>query len=439
MNHSTHLEKIKTFLDQNSFYDYQQRLTDLFQAYLHDYLETTNPANKRNLVFHKSWSELDTFGKKRQVIVMELGGSYFKLFKAKVINKKKVVILKNQSYQFYEDKVYTPEILFTDIKKQLDAFIGDEDKSEVKNVVFIFAFPIEQYKRADNYIDAICVNINKNHRSERIIGMKIGESLQDFLRSRGYPHITISVTNDTPASLLASKAIEITHNQHFDAVINIIVGTGSNIAVGYDVVDNGKPAFKIINTEFGNFTSAPLSKFDHLLNDSLESKNQYLTEKMISGAWTHLLFKIIVREAIQNKLLDQSEIDQYYLNDMDSGEIESFLKNSPKESFNIMALQFIWSEIIKRGATICGITLAAIMSDLHTRLSLSKLDIGIIQVGSVIEKAYHFKKILLEVTDSQLARLHIDGKVQYHFFNPSFQTVLGATIFDSFFTQSDAC
>jgi len=434
MKNSLLMDKVHTYLKENNFYAYRETWPKLAENFLQEYIDAAVPSNKRNLVIDKTWKAIQSFGPQRDLIILELGGSYLKLFKAEIGPKNKIYTHKHQSYQFYEDQVYTPEILFKSIKKQLDAFMSDEGNPEnLKSAVFIFTFPIEQIVREDGYIDAICTYFGKTRKSSGIVGMQVGISLQNYLRENGYPNITISVTNDTPIGLLSAKAIEIQHQTNFDAVINIIVGTGTNIAVGHNILMNGKNSFLIANTEFGNFKSVPASTFDEILNGMVDSKDQYLTEKMVSGVWQHQVFKVILKKALEEKLVNADEVAKLHTENMDSGDIERFFRSHAAKNESLQILEMIWYEITQRGATICGITLANIMIQLLKDLNMSHINIGIIEVGSVIEKAHNFKKVLLDTIDTELARHEASSKIKYYFHNPSFQSVLGSAIFDSLF------
>lgn len=430
------LAKIREYLENNGFYEYEKSRQQIADGFTKEYADVAKESNKRNILLENhAWQDIHSFGEPRQILILELGGSYFKLFKVEIQSEKKIRVLREQSVQFYENKLYTPEVLFSDMKVQLDAFIREEEREDVKDAVFIFTFPIEQFRRDDNTFDAIATKITKDIRNKDIVGMRIGESLQKFLRERGYENINIGVTNDSVASLLAAKSAEIMQNLSFDAALNIIVGTGANIAVGFDLPKDSDESFYVVNTEFGSFTSPPLSKFDKLFHETLESKDEYLTEKMMSGVWKPRLFKTVLEDMITNDVLPPEALQIFEQCGLDAREIDSALKYHTIESDFFEVYEFIWNEIVKRGATICGIAVANIMVSILKVSDKKQLHFGIVQVGSVLKKAKGFKETMVQAIDSELGRNNCLMNIHYTLLNPKNAAAKGASVFSTLITQ----
>ncbi|MBD3328176.1 hypothetical protein GF340_02610 [Candidatus Peregrinibacteria bacterium] len=424
------ISKIKKFLKDNGFYKYRTQIKKISENYRLEFLREADPKNKRNIIIEKSWHDIVSFGRKRKLLVLELGGSYFKLFDVTVTHKDHLLVNKFQSIRFYEDKLYTPQILFEDMKVQLDAFVKKKDRKNIDDCVFIFTFPIEQYARKDGVIDAVTININKAVRSKNIIGIKIGESLQKYLRRRGYPKIKIGVTNDSMVNVLSAKGIEIGQKLHFDAALNIIVGTGSNIAVGYNIPEGKKSHLYMVNTEFGGFHTTPTSTFDQIFHKNIASGSEYLNEKMISGIWQPFVFKIILEECVKNKILQPTCLDIFKRIPLDGGEIETALNSRKNHQYSEIH-SFIWNELIQRGATLCGIGIASVMAEIGRQNKGKSLKFALIEVGSVLKKAKNFKEIMTKTIDKELIRLKAAKNVKYVSTRPRNATPLGATVFST--------
>ncbi len=422
------IKELQNYLEKNGFYSYLD-----FEKVTDNYSEEINFANdcenKRSIILQKNWESITDFGISRDVLIMELGASYLKLYDTKVISPTKAVVHHDQKVSFYEDKEYTLEILFHNIQKQMDAFVPDNKKSKINDTVLVFANALDQFVREDGQYDGIGVALGKMHQFEKIAGEPIGDALQKYLRRNGYPNITISVINDTLAGLLSAKAFEILNNIKFDSAINMIVGTGTNLGIRTLEEENQQTC--IVNAEFGSFKGAEMSRFDLLMEKNYNLTPDYHNEKMISGSWQHLMMETIIKDLVECKMLDPEAIDVLDLENLDSAEMERITENStlPHEFQSI--LQFIWREIIRRGSTLCGLALSVIVDQIYQGLNKEMVDIAIIEIGGVLENATGFRENLLKTLNNELIDLDIREKVHLHFFRPRFPTVFGALILNS--------
>lgn len=424
-------DQIRKYLRDNNFYAYRLKTSDISGNYRKEYQEVADPSNKRNLSLNKDWEDNHSFGAPRRILVIDLGGTNLNLFDVEVKNEETIEVLKTASDGFYEKKVYTPETLFSDLKTKLDQFIlASEERASLKNIVFIFSYPIEQLVREDGHIDAICTKFIKEHKSEGLVGLQVGKSLQEFLQNRGYPKVNVSVTNDTPIHAFSAKGYEILHKTSFDTAINIIVGTGCNLASAYTEKKLKEvKGLRVINTEFGDFRGAPLSTFDLEFEKKSNNKNVHLNEKMISGAYQHEVFKIVIKNLINEKIVPENILEGWKLETMDSGDIERRLQESIPGQNNI---SFVWREINKRGGALCGIFLATVMSELFESLGKKSISIIIMETGSVIRKNQGFRDSLIDVLDSELGRLDLEDNINYEFKHLPHQAAYGSVIFDTF-------
>lgn len=429
-NQST--DKIRKFLKDCDFYNFRTESPTLAKKIKSQFLETTKKSYKRALHINSYWKSVTSCGLPRTIIAIDLGGTNLKIYEADINTCTDIKIRSTDPLPFYRDITYTPEILFSELTKELNKF-SSQPKDKVKELVFIFSYPIEQVIRKDGYIDAISTMINKRKKHKGIVDLQIGQAFQDYLRKNGYKNINVSVTNDSTIFCLAGKAYEIINENQYDAAINIIAGTGTNIAVAYDQT-HGKNDKKltIINTEFGNFNISSLSKFDKILNNTCELKNQYLNEKMISGAWIHQILKIMIQELTKAKIIPRNLFSNLNINKLNPAGIEKILLEKKLTPEQDLVLRFLWKEINKRGATICGISLATIMNQLREKLKKKKINIMIIETGSVIEKSYSFREHLIDAIDNELGRLEMSSQITYTLDKLDNQGALGAVIFDTF-------
>jgi hexokinase len=426
-------DPLREYFRKNGFYSYLLESHQINNRIIEQYDKVASNDNKRNLHLKKFWKDIKSYGKNRRVIALDLGGTNLNIYDIEVKTPQTAEVIKTITTDFYEEKIYTPEILFEDLRKQLDLFIlSSSERDELQDIVFIFSYPIEQIEREDGYIDAIVAFLNKTRKHERIIGMQIGIEFQEYLRKNGYPHVKICVTNDAPIYCLAAKTYEIENKESFDAAMNIIVGTGTNISTAYDEEGSG---LTVINTEFGDFNIASLSKFDKIFDEQCEMPARYLNEKMISGAWMRHIYKIIIKDLIDQKIIPTDLLKENQLN-LKASQIESIIAgqtDATKEQITI--IEFVWRELNKRGGTICGITIAHILEQLRLNLNKEVISVIVMETGSVISKGYRFREHMIDAIDSTLGKIGSMNKINYKIASINNQAAHGAIIFQAFFTQ----
>ncbi len=432
MENKSKISKIDRILKKNGFYDYLEHQDELSKKVRAEFNKARSARNPRNIEFSHSWKEINSYGHNRNLLLIELGGTYIKLFKISIKNNRVKLLKKSPKAKFYENIVYTPELLFEKIHFHLEMFLTTAEQKSLSNCLFIFTFPLNQLKRKDGIIDGVCTNFAKQHKSKDIVGLQVGLELEKYLNKNGYPKIKVAVTNDSPPSLLAAKKIEIDNpKEKFDALINIIVGTGSNIAVGYHL-PNGN--FFISNTEFGMFKSFPRSIYDKRMDAKTDSKGTYLCEKMFSGAWRHLVFKEIYKSLVKRKVIDCHDYDDYNILDAESIDLDELLNRPIRKKNNLYILKHIWDEISYRGGYICGFTLAQIITTL--KADYPDMEFGVVEVGGVLEHSVIFHNTMIETMNHflelALCKTDTPNRIEINFFNPKLQTVYGSTIFDAF-------
>jgi hexokinase len=424
---------IRNYFKRNNFYNFLHKPALLTNNFNNEYNKVAVASNLRNLKLTTKWKEINSYGKPRRIISLDLGGTNLNIHDINVTSEKNIQVEKNASIDFYEDKIYTPEILFEDLRKQLDQFVLSSDaRNKLQNIVFIFSYPIEQIIREDGYIDAIVKMLNKTRKHEGIIGIQIGQAFEEYLHKHGYPNVKISVTNDAPIYCLAAKSYEIQNDTSFDAAMNIIVGTGTNISAAFD--DNN--GLRVINTEFGDFNVAHLSRFDEIFDKTCDIPGKYLNEKMISGAWMHQIFKIIIKDLIDQKIIPEQLMHNVDYNSFKAAYIEEIIKTRTvlKEE-QIDFIEFIWRELNKRGAAICGISIANILENIRRELNTDKASIIIMETGSALKKGYRFREQMIDFLEIELGRQGSITKIDFTIASLEDQAAHGAVIFDTFFTK----
>ncbi len=425
------IKNVKAYLSAKDFYKYRES-ESVSKNFLKELHSVSSHNNKRNIPLKDSWEQINSLGEKRTVLVVELGGSYLHLIKAEILSNQRIRIINSVSIDFYDKtKIYTPEILFTDIYYHLNQFINFEEKEQIKDCVFIFTFPIEQFRRKDGCIDAVAIKINKHIQHDGIIGMHVGEEMEKYGRKNGFNKIKVSVTNDTIPTLLASKYFEITTPQKFDASLIIIVGTGTNIAFGYDETTKNGPKYYMINTEFAYFNAFPMSAFDKTFEKDNPAKGESMAEKKISGLWQPFLFKTIVEELISAKVLPIEYAEIINNLKMSGREVEHLLKNKKLPPTIHDVLDFIWLEQTRRAAFITGLAIANCMRYVLQKCGKNKIEFGMVEVGSVIKNARIFNKHMHKSIDSELTRLDCRDKISYTVINTDHTSTKGAVVFNS--------
>lgn len=202
-------------------------------------------------------------------------------------------------------KVGMPGVKETVSAKEFFSTLADNverliDKSDKIGFCFSYAAKITE----DH--DGIPIMFSKEIKAPEVIGKRLGASLLEELASRGHDvsKKSVSVVNDTVATLLATKA------KCFDkasSYIGFILGTGTNTAYAenncnikkIDAAD--KNAKQIINVESGNM-KIRLGDIDEMFTKSTKDPDLYLFEKAISGAYlgpfSHKVIEVAIKEGV---------------------------------------------------------------------------------------------------------------------------------------------
>jgi len=438
-------QDIVNLLSDNLFYKFSDNLSLMADKFAAEFNEASKNSCKRNLLIEMSYNDIKSFGKAREILMVELGGTNLNLSKIRVVAEDKVEVLATRGSDFYKEKVYTPEVLYTDIMLELNQFVSGDEKAKISGIVFVFSFPTDQFVREDGYVDGICRYFGKTRQSEGIIGSVVGIGLQNVLRANGYVNVNVSVTNDTPIYALAGKGESIVKGANGDGGGDVgmclIVGTGMNIAAIYDdnIGDEGNfvKGMKIVNTESGDFKSVEMSEFDKAFDETQtgDSKGRYLTEKMVAGAWMHQIFKIILSAAQEKGIASKGLAEKFCAKEIGAVQIEAAIADQSLPTEDREIIETIWLELNKRGGSYCAALLAGIGGEIYKILGKELLNVKVCETGSMIRKGPKYKETLLLKLDELLAKRGLKGKLKFNFASPEEQASLGAAVFDSLFQK----
>jgi len=370
--------KLKKFLDRHHFFDY---LTD--RDYPASLDRQTNYAlSKHNLKQIHFTKKLPATlpADPLDFLALDLGGTYLRLYLCHYENSR-LKIISQYKENFYDDKLYAPATLFDDLKQHLDRFLATV-KVPPTRLIFSFANALRPYFRQSG-LDGEILYWGKNHRQKNLIGLCLGLELENYLRKNGYPQMAVSVINDSALALLSTP---VPAENSTSTVINLIVGSGTNISVGYDT----EKGCKIINLEFGDFDFFPYSDFDRQLNYHSNIPDKFLTEKLFAGAWDLYLFRVILKQALLDKIFPAAAQFQDFKT-MNAGDLENFFQPETSDFPSFDLLREIWQAMTARGAFICATGLHSILCYLQAN-HLAKNRVTISETGAVLKNSLLFRQ-----------------------------------------------
>ena len=153
---------------------------------------------------------------------------------------------------------------------------------------FCFSYPAEILSNRDGRL----LRWTKEIQIPEMVGSCVGAELVAALEKGGAGRKSVTVLNDTTATLLAGCSA----GRAFGAeqFVGFILGTGTNCAC----LHGGQ----IINMESGNFGAWPCSKVDDRLDALQTNRGQYRFEKAVSGAYLGPLTLVAMQQAAQEGL-----------------------------------------------------------------------------------------------------------------------------------------
>ena len=153
---------------------------------------------------------------------------------------------------------------------------------------FCFSYPAEILPNRDGRL----LRWTKEIQIPEMVGSCVGADLVAALEQRGAGRKSVTVLNDTTATLLGGCSA----GRAFGAeeFVGFILGTGTNCAC----LHGGQ----IFNMESGNFAGWSFSAVDDRLDALQVNRGQYRFEKAVSGAYLGPLTLVAMQEAAQEGL-----------------------------------------------------------------------------------------------------------------------------------------
>lgn len=348
----------------------------------------------------------------KRVIVLDAGGTNFRSY---------LIEIKDNAVKILQSKKGSLPATETSLTKD-EFFEAIADRIEylrdlAENINFCFAYSVQMTGEKD----AIVLRMSKQIQVSGILGSKVGASLFEVLKKRGWKNLKkVSVINDTVAALLSGLLLK----KHFSSYIGIILGTGFNIA--YIESNHIKKLTKeqqlkdqIIVCETAKTNRVVASDFDIELQDTTIDKNTCKLEKMCSGAYIGDLISICFKRACLEKIFTENinaNLYKYnfsfktineFLSDENTtqNEITILLQNLSADIGDVNLLKGIAQAVINRAARIVAATLIA------TALKSEKgktadAPICIVAEGTTFKKAFGLKSKVQEILNETLTKKH---------------------------------
>ena len=219
-------------------------------------------------------------------------------------------------------KEVTKKEFFSILADNIERFMGKS-----KKIGFCFSYAAEI--TPDH--DGIPLMFSKEIKAPEVIGKRIGKELLAELSSRGYDTegMTVSIVNDTVATLLAAKAA---YKGDASTYIGFILGTGTNTAyvernsnIKKLTLSEGS---QIINVESGCL-KLELSEIDEEFMKTTKDSNSYHLEKKISGAYLGPFALFVLKKAAKEGVFSSQSVEKLSeMNDLETKDVGGFLREA---------------------------------------------------------------------------------------------------------------
>ena len=297
------------------------------------------------------------------VIVMDAGGTNFRTCLV-TFNDGKAVIsdFVKVGMPGAKEEVSAKEF-FSILADNIERFMGKS-----KKIGFCFSYAAEI--TPDH--DGIPLMFSKEIKAPEVIGKHLGKELLSELKSRGYDTdgMTVSIVNDTVATLLAAKAA---YKGDASTYIGFILGTGTNTAYVEKNSNIGKISLnegsQIINVESGCLRLT-LSSIDEEFMGTTKDPSSYHLEKKISGAYLGPFALFVLKKAAKEgvfskeageKIMEMGDLETRFVGEYISqaGDFSnplSFLSSEKEDAKNAYA---ILRSIVERSGKLTALNLTA--------------------------------------------------------------------------------
>ena len=256
------------------------------------------------------------------VIVMDAGGTNFRT----------CLVTFNDGVAEISDfqKVGMPGAKKEVSKKEFCSILADNIQrfmGKSKKIGFCFSYAAEI--TPDH--DGIPLMFSKEIKAPEVIGKRLGKELLAELAGRGYDTegMTVSIVNDTVATLLAAKAA---YKGDASTYIGFILGTGTNTAYVERNSNIKKLSLsegsQIINVESGCL-KLELSEIDEEFMKTTKDSNSYHLEKKISGAYLGPFALFVLKKAAEEGVFSSQSVEKLSeMNDLETKDVGGFLREA---------------------------------------------------------------------------------------------------------------
>ena len=178
---------------------------------------------------------------------------------------------------------------------------------QAEDIGFCFSYPVDITPERDGRV----LGLTKQVEINGAVGSYLGAALRAELERRGEKPGRIVVLNDTPATLLAGRAIA---RGSYDGYVGLVAGTGCNTCCEIDcgrieklgLAGGGK---MLVNLESGSFGGFPRGDADLAMDADLPDTGAYIAEKMISGRYLGQVCMYTLKMAAAEGLFSERAAD----------------------------------------------------------------------------------------------------------------------------------
>ncbi|XP_034413019.1 hexokinase HKDC1-like isoform X2 [Cyclopterus lumpus] len=368
---------------------------------------------------------------KGQFMVLDLGGSRFKVLQVKVREgmgiKRGGVEMVEKTYPIPKElHIGSGTELFDHVSESLKDFLHEKNISLEKKhpLAFTFSFPCEQ----STLNQGLLLNWSKNFRARGLQGKDVVQALRGAIdRTGGMDVEVLAMVNDTVATMMTCGV----DDQYCE--VGLIVGTGTNACYmeelrHVDLVE-GDEGRMCVNTEWGAFGDDGalkdfITEFDRDVDAASNNPGKQILEKMVSGMYLGELVRLVVLKMAKLRLLFNGHVSdalrtkgtittehvaamEEYKNDLtNTRNILMDLDLTPT-SDDCVAVQHVSTIVSFRSSNLVAAALAAILTRIKQNRNLRTLRITVGVDGTVYKMHPQYPKRLHEVVRRLLPECHV--------------------------------
>jgi hexokinase len=354
---------LKTYKMDHLDVDFEKNLSDFLEE-----MEKGLAGRKSSLDMIPTYIEMGAeVPANKRVIVVDAGGTNFRVATVYFDNQKKAVI---ENLRLFKMPGVERELGKAEFFNIMAGYLKDVADA-AKNIGFCFSYAVEVLPSKDGRL----IRFSKEVKAPQVEGQMIGENLNRAMAAAGMPgdkHIVL--LNDTVVTLLAGVGWQ---NKAYSSYIGLILGTGTNCCyvesnANVKKQKNLNPAqSQIINTESGGFSRCHCGKIDTVYDKTTTNPGVHKLEKMISGAYLGPVFLCTAKKACKDGLFSDAVAEGLVrISALDTKDMNTFMQypygdNSlakicrAGDSDDASKLYHIADRLTERAAKVTAINLSA--------------------------------------------------------------------------------